>query len=167
MRYAFIDSPLGRVLLQSLDNRLAGLHFCDGGHVPPIGAEDELAPADAVILRTALQLAEYFEGRRRNFDIPLHLAGTPFQQSVWSTLREIPFGHTMSYGGMAARMGRPGAARAVGAANARNPVSILVPCHRAVGANGSLTGYSGGIDRKQALLEMEGAWRSPPALLAG
>jgi len=167
MRYAFIDSPLGRVLLQSHDSRLAGLYFCDGGHVPSIGAEDVLAPADPVILRTALQLGEYFEGRRRSFDIPLHLAGTPFQRIVWSILQEIPFGHTMSYGGMAVRTGRPGAARAVGAANARNPVSILVPCHRAVGANGSLTGYSGGIGRKQALLEMEGAWRSPPAPLAG
>jgi O-6-methylguanine DNA methyltransferase len=103
----------------------------------------------------AEQLDQYFAGARRRFDLPLDLPGTPFQQRVWQALSEIPFGETLSYGQLAARIGKPGAARAVGLANNRNPISIIVPCHRVIGADGSLTGYGGGLDRKRWLLAHE------------
>ena len=101
------------------------------------------------------QLEAYFAGSRQTFDVPLALAGTDFQRRVWEGLLEIPYGHTMSYGELARRVGRPGASRAVGLANGRNPVAIIVPCHRVIGANGTLTGYGGGLDRKVWLLDHE------------
>ena len=101
------------------------------------------------------QLDEYFSGERQDFDLPLAVAGTTFQQRVWAALREIPYGETESYGELAARIGSPGASRAVGLANGRNPIGIIVPCHRVIGASGSLTGYGGGIERKRQLLDME------------
>jgi methylated-DNA-[protein]-cysteine S-methyltransferase len=101
------------------------------------------------------QLRDYFAGRLRTFSLPLAAEGTPFQHMVWAALREIPFGQTTSYGALAARVGRPGAARAVGAANRLNPIAIVVPCHRVIGANGKLTGYAGGLQRKSMLLEHE------------
>jgi methylated-DNA-[protein]-cysteine S-methyltransferase len=102
------------------------------------------------------QLEEYFAGSRREFDLTLHLEGTPFQRRVWAALREIPYGATLSYGELARRIDKPKASRAVGLANGRNPISILVPCHRVIGTNGSLTGYGGGLDRKRWLLAHEG-----------
>ena len=101
------------------------------------------------------QLVEYFDGRRSEFDVPLGLEGNPFELRVWQALCEIPYGETESYGELAARIGHPGSARAVGAANGRNPISIVVPCHRVIGASGSLTGYAGGLDAKRRLLELE------------
>ena len=109
------------------------------------------------LVEAARELDAYFQGRRRTFAVPLAPAGTPFQQRVWAELREIPFGATASYGEIAARIGNPRACRAVGMANHRNPIAILIPCHRVVGRSGSLVGYAGGLDIKRALLELEGA----------
>jgi methylated-DNA-[protein]-cysteine S-methyltransferase len=119
----------------------------------PSGSDEEAAQAH--LARAEAQLAEYFAGKRREFDVPLDPQGTAFQQRAWAVLRTIPFGATMSYGEQAAAMGEPGAARAVGAANGRNPLSIVVPCHRVVAASGSLTGFAGGVDTKAWLLGHE------------
>ena len=116
----------------------------------PAGASPPAALRDA-----ELQLAQYFEGTRRHFDLPLSAEGTPFQRRVWDELRRIPFGETISYGELARRIGRPTASRAVGAANGRNPIAIVVPCHRVIGADGTLIGYGGGLPVKQALLALE------------
>ncbi|MDI3471232.1 MAG: Methylated-DNA--protein-cysteine methyltransferase [Pseudolabrys sp.] len=118
-----------------------------------------LAPnaAHPVLLDAERQLRDYFAGRRRTFTVPLDMAGTPFQQAVWQALLTIPYGETRSYSELARQIGRPEASRAVGAANGRNPVSIIVPCHRAIGADGSLTGFAGGLDVKRYLLNLEGA----------
>ena len=118
------------------------------------GAGDGACP---LLEEAARELDAYFQGRRRTFAVPLAPAGTPFQQRVWAELREIPFGATASYGEIAARIGNPRACRAVGMANHRNPIAILIPCHRVVGRSGSLVGYAGGLDIKRALLELEGA----------
>ena len=114
----------------------------------------------------AAQLSEYFAGRRRVFDLPLALRGTPFQLQVWQELQRIPCGATCTYTELARRVGRPAAVRAVGRANATNPVSLVVPCHRVVGADGTLTGYGGGLGVKRALLELEGAWTAPLPLVS-
>ena len=135
---------------------LTQLHF---------GAEGETVegtPSEAALLeRLQTQLEEYAAGRRRAFDLPLNPAGTPFQRQVWRALLDIPYGETRTYGALAAAIGTPGAARAVGAACGRNPLVVLIPCHRVVGADGSLTGYSaeGGVERKRALLELEAGIR--------
>lgn len=153
MRYTVVDSPVGPLTLAGEDGALSGLYLCEQRHRPPrerFGTEDP-AGFDAV----AEQLAEYFAGERTTFDLPLRLHGTPFQRRVWEALCEIPYGETTSYGELAERIGRPGAARAVGLANGRNPVSIIVPCHRVVGSTGSLTGYGGGIAVKRQLLDFE------------
>jgi len=160
MYHTLIDSPVGPLLALAAADALVGLYFPDAAHAPRTGHDWSASPRHAVLQDTRRQLGEYFERRRRAFDLPLRPAGTPFQSRVWQTLQDIPYGGTRSYGAMAALIGRPGAARAVGAANARNPISIIVPCHRAIGADGRLNGYAGGIDRKAALLELEGAW--PP-----
>jgi methylated-DNA-[protein]-cysteine S-methyltransferase len=121
-------------------------------HLDPAWEHDPAALAEP-----ARQLAEYFAGERTVFDIPVRLEGPAFDRRVWDALREIPHGTTTSYGELAARIGAPGRARAVGSANARNPVAVVVPCHRVIGANGHLTGYAGGLERKRALLAHEGA----------
>jgi methylated-DNA-[protein]-cysteine S-methyltransferase len=153
MNYTTIDSPVGE-LLASADavGRITGLHF-DGHRTPARDAgwvrdEEALAP-----LRR--QLEEYFAGERREFELDLAPSGTPFQLSVWRALCAIPYGETASYGEIAATVGQPGAARAVGGANNRNPIAIVIPCHRVIGANGTLTGYGGGLPRKQRLLALE------------
>lgn len=163
-----VDSPLGRVLLVALRGRLSGLYFEGQWDEPDLGQapdEDERVGAgDAAVLdRASEQLQAYFEGRRRRFDLPLELVGTAFQREVWQALLAIPFGATSTYREVAARIGRPQAVRAVGGAIGRNPVSIVVPCHRVVGSDGSLTGFGGGLPRKRALLGIEGAL--PPSLL--
>lgn len=147
------DSPVGPLTLVALDGILAGLYMDLQRHRPPEATfgEPDPAPFTGVIR----QLDEYFGGQRTEFDLPLNLVGTPFQRTVWAALREIPYGETWSYGELAKRIGRPGAARAVGLANGRNPIGILVPCHRVVGASGDLTGYGGGLERKQHLLDFE------------
>ena len=159
------QSPLGPMTLAATDKGLAGLWFDGQKHLPP-----ELSgqsPADPVwrtddshpVLReTSRQLTDYFAGQRDHFDLPLDLAGgTGFQQAVWQALLGIAQGETASYGDISSRIGKPAAVRAVGAAVGRNPVSVIVPCHRVIGSNGSLTGYAGGLDRKTALLKLEGA----------
>jgi methylated-DNA-[protein]-cysteine S-methyltransferase len=108
-----------------------------------------------VLVQAARELAEYFAGDRRDFDVPVGPPGTPFQQAVWAELRRVPYGTTTTYGALAARLGSPGAVRAVGSANGRNPVAVLVPCHRVVGSDGNLRGYAGGVERKRALLDLE------------
>lgn len=150
-------SPLGRMLLAAIGERLLGVWFDDQAHLPDLSACTS-APDHPLLQRTAQQLTQYFAGQRRTFDVPLaSVAGTPFQQAVWQALQDIPFGSTSSYGELAARIGKPAAVRAVGAAVGRNPLSIIVPCHRVIGASGNLTGYAGGLPRKTALLTLEGA----------
>jgi len=153
MIYTTFDSPVGE-LLASADSagRITGLHFLDGHRLPEragwVRDERALAP-----LRR--QLDQYFAGERRTFELELALSGSPFQLQVWRALRAIPYGDTASYGEIAAAAGQPGAARAVGGANNRNPIAIVIPCHRVIGANGTLTGYGGGLPRKQQLLALE------------
>lgn len=148
MRYAVINSPLGALTLASTDRGLASVHF--GAEIPANGAMDESANREAIE-----QLQEYFDGKRTSFDLPLDVSGTPFQLSVWNELRKIPYGATCSYGDIARSLGKPGAARAVGMANHDNPVAVVIPCHRVVGADGSLTGYAGGLHLKEKLLAIE------------
>jgi methylated-DNA-[protein]-cysteine S-methyltransferase len=154
--YTTIDSPIGRLLLHSDGAALTGLYM-DVPSRPPRGMDEWVEDAGSGPLPdTIRQLDEYFAGCRRTFDLPLRLQGTEFQQRVWKMLKEIPYGVTWSYGELAKRIHNPNASRAVGLANGRNPISILVPCHRVIGADGSLTGYGGGLARKQWLLAHEG-----------
>lgn len=149
-------SPLGVVHLAASDKGLAGIWFEGDRHRPAM--QPWALAADHPRLRQAIaQLDAYFAGRATDFDLPLDLgSGTPFQQSVWRALLELPHGRTTSYGALSAHIGRPRAVRAVGAAIGRNPLSIVVPCHRVLGAGGALTGYAGGLERKAALLRLEG-----------
>ncbi|WP_348675504.1 methylated-DNA--[protein]-cysteine S-methyltransferase [uncultured Abyssibacter sp.] len=148
-----MDSPIGPLLLVSDGAALCGLYM-DTPSCPAIPADADWSE-DAVLADTRRQLDEYFAGERTDFDLPLAGEGTAFQQTVWAALCDIAFGHTESYGELASRIGAPTASRAVGMANGRNPISIIVPCHRVIGANGSLTGYGGGLERKQWLLAHE------------
>ena len=151
-----IATPLGKLLLARTATGLAGVWFEGQKHHPaPLGAAHR--PHDALLRRAAEQLLAYFAGGALEFDVPLDLRGTPFQRSVWQALLAIPGGETRSYGEIAKALGTPSAVRAVGAAVGRNPVSVIVPCHRVVGSDGSLTGYAGGVDRKRALLVLERA----------
>lgn len=153
-------SPIGPLLLvgetagPGREVRLSAIHM-EGARFGP-GETDGLREAPEAFAAIGRQLDEYFAGRRRSFDLDLDPAGTPFQLAVWEALRSIPYGTTTTYGEIAARIGRPGAGRAVGGAVGRNPLSIVVPCHRVVGSDGSLTGFGGGLGRKTALLELEG-----------
>jgi methylated-DNA-[protein]-cysteine S-methyltransferase len=151
VRYSQVDTPIG-ALLATCDESgaLTGLWF-DRAAAPEWSRDD--AAFDAL----RVQLAEYFDGRRDGFDLPIAPAGTPWQRTVWDALTRIPLGTTVSYGALAVQLGRPAAARAVGAANGRNPISVVVPCHRLVGASGGLTGYAGGLSRKEWLLRHERA----------
>ena len=142
-----VDSPVGPLTLAERDGALVRIAFGREG----AGACDHTTLLD----EAARQLAEYFGGRRRDFDLPLAPAGTPFQREVWAALRTIPYGQTRSYKDIAAAVGRPRACRAVGMANNRNPLPIVIPCHRVIGASGALTGYAGGVDVKRRLLEIE------------
>ncbi|ACQ79040.1 methylated-DNA/protein-cysteinemethyltransferase [Beutenbergia cavernae DSM 12333] len=156
-----VPTPIGPLLLTGAEALTAVWFSPSSEDMAAVRSSGALAvdPEDAPpVLREAMrQLAEYFSGTRREFDVPLAPAGTPFQLRVWDLLREIPYGETRSYGDIAAALGDPGSSRAVGLANGSNPLSIIVPCHRVIGADGSLTGYGGGIDRKRFLLELEGA----------
>jgi methylated-DNA-[protein]-cysteine S-methyltransferase len=145
-------SPLGPVRLYARSDELAAVHLADDATDSTIEAELRTTP---VLEVAAAQLAEYFAGKRRTFDLPLGPRGTAFQQHVWSALVAIPFGETRSYGAIAASIGKPAASRAVGAANGKNPIWIIVPCHRVIGASGELTGYAGGIAVKRWLLDHE------------
>lgn len=155
--HAVIDSPIGPLTLVTEDGKLTGLYMDVAGREPDeaVLGERVSAPDDAVLSAAAGQLASYFTGELTSFDLPLNLVGTGFQRTVWASLRDIPYGETISYGELARSIGQPSASRAVGLANGRNPVSIIVPCHRVVGSNGNLTGYGGGLPRKQYLLALE------------
>lgn len=147
-----LPSPLGTLRLVGNDAGLTQLLF------PGQELTEDLEELDSPLLcRAALELEEYFARRRKNFTVPLHPVGTPFQQKVWSTLMEIPYGQTVSYGDIAVKIGKPGAARAVGQANGANLLPIFIPCHRVVSAGGSLGGYSLGLEAKRVLLRLEGA----------
>lgn len=162
--YTTIDSPLGELTLVAHDGALAGLYFAEHARRPDpstIGSRDDTGFQAAVE-----QLDEYFNGHRTDFDLPLAPRGEAFQRRVWELLRRIPYGETRSYGQLAAELGDAALARAVGAANARNPISIVVPCHRVVAADGALTGYAGGLVRKQYLLDLEGVATSGQTLLS-
>ncbi|NSX03953.1 methylated-DNA--[protein]-cysteine S-methyltransferase [Cupriavidus gilardii] len=164
IHYRSMSGPLGDVLLRAESGYLTGVFFA-GQKYHPAGPFDTTAfdARDARLLAQAEQeLTEYFAGARQRFTVPLRLAGSAFQQQVWQALCEIPFGETVSYGQLALGLGLPpGHARAVGSAVGRNPISVIVPCHRVLGAKGALTGYAGGTDRKQALLRLEGTAAAP------
>lgn len=154
-----IDSPLGPITLASSDLGLCGLWFDDQKHGPTEADQQnwQADPGHPVLLAAADQIGAYFAGQAVVFNMALDLsAGTPFQQSVWQALLHIPSGQSQSYGGLARQLDKPNAVRAVGSAVGRNPLSIIVPCHRVLGTGGQLTGYAGGLWRKQALLQLEG-----------
>jgi methylated-DNA-[protein]-cysteine S-methyltransferase len=155
MRYTLIESPLGELLAVRDDDGLTGLYLPTGKHA--VARQPEWVRDDAGFEDVRQQLGEYFAGTRQEFDLPLNAHGTAWQQKVWSQLRAIPYGETASYGETALAVGNPTASRAVGLANGQNPISIIVPCHRVIGANGSLTGYGGGLDAKRWLLSHEAA----------
>jgi methylated-DNA-[protein]-cysteine S-methyltransferase len=151
---------LGDLLLAADDRGLTDLHFLAGKYIPDWalkGARKEVNADHPVLQQAVAELQAYFAGQRRVFSVPLSLQGTPFQQAAWAALCQIPWGSTWTYGQQAAVMGQASAVRAVGAANGRNPVAIIVPCHRVLGANGRLTGYAGGMRNKAALLALEGS----------
>ena len=161
LKMTTMDSPVGQLRLYARGDELTGVHFSD----------DEAAPSatrgtSATLAAAAAQLAEYFAGVRRAFELPLAPEGTEFQRSVWNALLAIPYGHTRSYGDVASAIGRPAASRAVGAANGRNPIAIIVPCHRVIGSDGTLTGYGGGMPRKRWLLDLELAGAPQLSLIA-
>lgn len=155
MLYTDYFSPMGRLTLVASESGLAGVYFPEHRHFK--GCDQwQRGGNHALLVQTQQQLDAYFAGQRRRFDLPLDLSGgTVFQQAVWRTLCTLPFGSTTSYAGIARQIGKPGSNRAVGAANGRNPVSIVVPCHRVIASSGALTGYAGGLQNKQFLLEME------------
>ena len=157
-QYAYLDSPIGRLLLAGRAGALSLIYFMSGpGRMTPdpVWQEDPRPFAEA-----RRQLEAYFAGRLEVFDLPLALDGTPFQVKVWRAVAEIPYGQTRAYGDVARRIRRPSAVRAVGAANGQNPLPIIIPCHRVIGSNGSLTGYGGGLPIKRALLALESRQRS-------
>lgn len=154
-----IDSPLGTLGLEACDSRLSAIRFLDraSDDVRDESSSDTPAGDPAPVLRKAAgQLGEYFQGRRTAFNLPLALDGTDFQEQVWQMLLDIPYGWTVSYSELAARLGDPAKVRAVGAANGKNPIPIVVPCHRVIGSDDHLTGYAGGVERKLWLLQHEG-----------
>ncbi|TQJ56671.1 MULTISPECIES: methylated-DNA--[protein]-cysteine S-methyltransferase [Streptomyces] len=153
-QHTIVDSPYGPLTLVADDGVLCGLYMTEQRHRPPeenFGTRDDTLFGDA-----EEQLKAYFAGELREFSLELRLHGTPFQRSVWDGLRKIPYGETRTYGELAEALGNPTASRAVGLANGRNPIGIIVPCHRVIGAGGGLTGYGGGLDRKRRLLDFEG-----------
>ncbi|GAA1596634.1 methylated-DNA--[protein]-cysteine S-methyltransferase [Streptomyces globosus] len=163
-QHTVVDSPYGPLTLVASDGVLCGLYMVGQRHRPAeeafgarVCAEEEPFP------EVVRQLAAYFAGDLTRFDLPLRMEGTPFQRSVWDQLVQIPYGQTWSYGELAARLGKPNASRAVGLANGKNPIGIIVPCHRVIGASGGMTGYGGGLDRKVRLLRHESGKAAPAA----
>ena len=155
-RHALVPTDLGDLTMIADGPRLAAVYFPGHWHLPPESAYGvETTAHDPVFAQTAAELAEYLAGERRDFDIPLATAGDDFSEKVWALLKEIPYGATTTYGAIAARLGNPRLAQRVGQCVGRNPISVIIPCHRVVGADGSLTGYAGGLDRKRRLLELE------------
>ncbi len=155
--YTTLDTPLKTLTLLSDGTALTGIYLSEHKDATPRGTDWQNRDAATPFAEAKRQLQEYFDGTRTTFDLPLNPSGTDFQRRVWQKLQAIPFGVTISYGELARRIGDPNASRAVGLANGRNPLSIVIPCHRVIGANGKLTGYAGGIERKQWLLKFEAA----------
>ncbi|MCU1456001.1 MAG: cysteine methyltransferase [Actinomycetia bacterium] len=161
-----VDSPIGELLVTGDGHAVTGLFMQDGLRPNTVSPHSTREPDAFDTVST--QLAEYFAGARTGFDVPLAPSGSAFQLRVWSALREVPYGTTISYGELARRIGQPTASRAVGLANGRNPISVIIPCHRVIGADGNLTGYGGGIERKELLLALEGCTlRRPDPLTLG
>lgn len=160
LQYRTMDSPVGLLTLAGRDGKLMHLRMVDQTYEP---SREGWQADDTAFGEAVEQLSEYFVGERTEFDLELDMVGTQFQRRVWQALQAIPYGETCSYGEIARQIGSPSAFRAVGLANGHNPIGIIVPCHRVIGANGSLTGYGGGLDRKRALLELERS-RTTPAL---
>jgi methylated-DNA-[protein]-cysteine S-methyltransferase len=154
--FCYVESPIGRLTLTSDGVALTGLYMGTPAKRPAFGKEWAQNGAAGPLPMVVRQLQEYFAGKRRKFELPLRMQGTAFQQRVWRELIEIPYGETWSYGQLAKRIGNPSASRAVGLANGRNPIAVIVPCHRVIGADGSLTGFGGGLPRKRWLLTHEG-----------
>jgi methylated-DNA-[protein]-cysteine S-methyltransferase len=159
--YTYYDSPVQPLLLTSDGAALTGLYMVEHRHGPEVGADWIEQPDALPFAETKRQLNAYFAGQLTEFDLPLAPDGTEFQQKVWQELRRIPYGTTLSYGELARRIGNPNASRAVGLANGRNPISIIVPCHRVIGASGKLIGYGGGLSRKEILLTLEAGGKTP------
>ncbi len=153
MYYCYLDTPIGELLLAGEDDALSMIGFPKGSMRRD--PEPDWIYNEKPLTKARQQLDEYFAGTRKKFDLPLNINGTEFQVSVLEALRNIPYGETVSYGEIAKRIGRPKAVRAVGAANGRNPIPIVVPCHRVIGSSGDLTGFGGGLDTKEALLRLE------------
>ena len=153
--YDFYDSPHGQMLLVANDEGLAGVYFEGQKYSPQVAPGWRRDPDHAPLRDGKRELAEYFASKRERFETPLAPHGTPFQRAVWNAISTVAFGETITYGELARRAGYPGSVRAAGAATGRNPLTILVPCHRIVGSTGSLTGYAGGLERKRALLVLE------------
>jgi methylated-DNA-[protein]-cysteine S-methyltransferase len=162
MNYSYFESPIGPLLIAGDARAITQISFPKNGK--PVRPEaDWTESASGLVGEAIRQLREYFAGRRTDFDLPLAPKGTEFQKSVWRRLQEIPYGESISYGELAKRVGNPKASRAVGAANGRNPLPIVVPCHRVIGANGKLVGFGGGLPTKKALLEIESKARERAA----
>src|ERR1700761_3555690 len=155
--HAVVDSPIGPLTLVADDGKLSGLYMEVRGHEPDPAGLGHLGTVedDAVLSAAASQLGAYFAGELTSFELPLSMTGTGFQRTVWAALCDIPYGETISYGELARRIGNPKASRAVGAANGSNPIPIVVPCHRVIGSNGTLTGFGGGLKTKEILLGIE------------
>jgi methylated-DNA-[protein]-cysteine S-methyltransferase len=154
-RYSRFTTTLGPVFATANEHGITGIYFEGQRHAPDIGTDWIEVKHDGALVECARQLVDYLAGKRRDFDLPLAPEGTQFQKRVWRQIAAIPFGATLTYAELAKRAGSPGSARAAGAATGRNPLTIVVPCHRVVGTSGALTGYAGGLDRKRQLLELE------------
>jgi len=160
IHYSLVESPIGDLLLSGDSQSLTGVHLCKQKHTPVIRLD--WIQSDSLFAQARQQLREYFEGERFTFDLPVAPIGTEFQKRVWKALGRIRYGTTCCYGEIAGLLGNSNASRAVGMANGRNPISIIVPCHRVIGADGSLTGYGGGLDAKKWLLDHESRYRETP-----
>ncbi|XOV84106.1 MAG: methylated-DNA--[protein]-cysteine S-methyltransferase [bacterium] len=151
--YSYVESPIGPLLLSGTEQHLKGLYFSTGSKAR--GPDPQWRQADTVFVAARTQLDEYFAGERKVFDLDLAPEGTPFKRRVLAALQDIPFGETRSYGEIAVAIGNPKSVRAVGSANGNNPIALIIPCHRVIGSNGSLTGFGGGLETKRFLLEFE------------
>ena len=158
--FDFYESPMGRMLIVATDQGLSGLYFVDQKYYREVGRDWLRGDQHRIVRETARELTEYFAGARKEFDLTLAAEGTPFQASIWKAISSVRYGDSTTYSELSRRAGHPGAVRAAGTATGRNPITIIVPCHRIVGSDGSLTGYAGGLNRKRALRELEGGARS-------
>ena len=153
--YDTIKTPIGELMLVASDSKLAGIYFVGCDHLPVAHKQWQRHAKNPIFRQTKEQLEEYFAGKRTTFSVPLHFAGTDFQERVWRRIALIPYGKTISYAELARQAGNPKAIRAAGTSTGRNPLSIIIPCHRVIGKNGAITGYAGGLDKKQRLLQLE------------